>query len=633
MTRMGHGRRGAHAGSYLLGMVFALAVSVTLGRSASAQTQRSITPPPSRDTVSFVLFGDASPRSAETTNIVRAAAEAASALSPDFVMLLGNKAGPTPSPERWQAAAESYLQALEPLDAPWYAVPAPGDTSAGDAYTQRFGPTGYGFDTGFVHVSVIQTDADDDGRGTLVQSQIDALANRLAASTAERVLVFMHHPLWLADTAAWPRLLRVLEADGRPIDVYAAGLRHTREDNREGHIGLHVVGPTGAIPDEDLRAASFQQIALVRVDRTGPASVALVDPRRVIPGDVIAGDELDALARLREVWLRVEGTLEVSREPGSAGVVRIELWNPTDRPISYTVSIDAPPGWMFTQSVMRGELDPETGAQFRVRADAPGLGERRPEIAVMARATYAYEPDATGTTVLEETIVTRALVPVQPGSVETAAADGDGVLALKGTAAVEVPIGALPEQFTLECWVRGMPPLGRTALVSARTPAGGFAIEWSTSDEPTGTPAAVVAGRDGPAVAHAAEPWDWSAWTHLAMTCDGEHVVLYRDGEPVGAADVPGGIKPAQGPLFIGAAPSVRSDARDYFDGDIDDVRLSEGVRYNGSFTPAHTLTSDAATLVLFSFNGPGGPVLRDDGPNSHHAWAVGYPIIERGER
>jgi len=93
-------------------------------------------------------------------------------------------------------------------------------------------------------------------------------------------------------------------------------------------------------------------------------------------------------------------------------------------------------------------------------------------------------------------------------------------------------------------------------------------------------------------------------WHHVAATCDSGVVRLFVDGFQVHQGTIPTGVaEDYVGPLAIGRA--AYSDAF-HFLGIIDDVRLSNVVRYTGDFTPEHSFSPDGNTVALWDFEGQG---------------------------
>ena len=71
-----------------------------------------------------------------------------------------------------------------------------------------------------------------------------------------------------------------------------------------------------------------------------------------------------------------------------------------------------------------------------------------------------------------------------------------------------------------------------------------------------------------------------------------------------------------------------------FFDGAIDEVRISNVPRYAGTFTPDREFAPDARTVGLWNFDEGGGNVAYDSSGNGRHftlhggyAWVAGLPL------
>ncbi len=104
---------------------------------------------------------------------------------------------------------------------------------------------------------------------------------------------------------------------------------------------------------------------------------------------------------------------------------------------------------------------------------------------------------------------------------------------------------------------------------------------------------------------------------HLAGVFDLTSILFYVDG-------ILQGSKSAQYmnstfPLTIGS-----SGVSNYFDGTIDEVRISKVARYTGNFKPEPRFTPDADTIALYHFDEGSGATAFDSSENKHHAKIVG---------
>lgn len=104
---------------------------------------------------------------------------------------------------------------------------------------------------------------------------------------------------------------------------------------------------------------------------------------------------------------------------------------------------------------------------------------------------------------------------------------------------------------------------------------------------------------------------EWETRTHVAGQWDGKSLELFIDGKPVKRNDNTGSFSP-QGILEIGGHNGSR------FKGKIDEIRISNTLRYNTEFTPPDVFTNDQHTLALYHFNEGSGDILKDASGNGH---------------
>jgi len=109
-------------------------------------------------------------------------------------------------------------------------------------------------------------------------------------------------------------------------------------------------------------------------------------------------------------------------------------------------------------------------------------------------------------------------------------------------------------------------------------------------------------------------------WVHVASVFDGSEIRLYVGGELKDSGPQPlpgGGIGDYAGPLRIGA--NVATDDR-YFDGLIDEVRISDVPRYTGAQfnPPTGPFLVDGSTVALWHFDEGEGQTAAD-ATGTHH--------------
>lgn len=149
----------------------------------------------------------------------------------------------------------------------------------------------------------------------------------------------------------------------------------------------------------------------------------------------------------------------------------------------------------------------------------------------------------------------------------------------------------------------------------------GALMHYARDDDSCGGANALGAG--------AIDPPEVGRWYHFAMTFQSQpggtmRTALFIDGHTRGPSESAGRRRPCVAPSALllchgaGTAPTLW---RPYV-GQIDDVRISEGVRYTRDFSP-RTHDPDARTLVLLDFeDGP----IRDRGSSARAVTTAGSP-------
>jgi hypothetical protein len=202
------------------------------------------------------------------------------------------------------------------------------------------------------------------------------------------------------------------------------------------------------------------------------------------------------------------------------------------------------------------------------------------------------------------------------------------VLVLDGRSAVGIDLRERPARFTLECWVRGEPP-AREAGVVANTEGSGFGLFWRWKKHAIPVALVRVGGRYLAVDSKAA--WNWTAWTHLALSYDGAKLRYFVNGILQG--EDAGGPHAASGRrFFIGAEPDGHSAPNLFFTGAVDEVRISKVARYVDDFRPRKNFMRDKATLLLLHFDREtvADGVLLDDSGMHHHGTVHGTPVQQR---
>ncbi|WP_296753695.1 LamG-like jellyroll fold domain-containing protein [Roseiflexus sp.] len=170
------------------------------------------------------------------------------------------------------------------------------------------------------------------------------------------------------------------------------------------------------------------------------------------------------------------------------------------------------------------------------------------------------------------------------------------------------PIAGLGGAQTIELWVR--PAIGGqdSVIIAHSDDVIGWALELNG-----GRATWWVASTAGWRAAQHPTALLANTWHHVAVTYDGTTARVFVNGAP-GPAVTIGAIM--QGPfLRIGGLAGYG-----FFNGDIDDVRISNVVRYTSTFTPPSTAhPADANTRALYRLDEGSGQTTADASGNGYH--------------
>jgi cysteine-rich repeat protein len=115
-----------------------------------------------------------------------------------------------------------------------------------------------------------------------------------------------------------------------------------------------------------------------------------------------------------------------------------------------------------------------------------------------------------------------------------------------------------------------------------------------------------------------------NAWHHVAgcRTINGSQVTytVYFDGQPAGSVTGSTSAIAAASLPYIGGVAYVQ----DGLSGSIDELRISNTLRYVGAFTPERRFSADASTIALFHFDEGSGTTATDSSANALTATLVG---------
>ncbi|MFL5897566.1 MAG: LamG-like jellyroll fold domain-containing protein [Solirubrobacterales bacterium] len=197
--------------------------------------------------------------------------------------------------------------------------------------------------------------------------------------------------------------------------------------------------------------------------------------------------------------------------------------------------------------------------------------------------------------------------------------------------AADAPDLQLPEEFTLEAWVK---PTGsgesEPILFKETKYTTGYSLYFGEFEDGhlegiIGEPGYEFAAAEDP------EPMPHNVWTHVALTFDGARMRLYRDGALVDTAAAQGA-QPTTGPLSIGCS----KEFHDGYRGKIDELRIYNralGAEEVGGDESAPIETPQAGPVAAYPFDQGEGTTAADTTGNEHDASLEGgAEWTERGK-
>lgn len=463
----------------------------------------------------------------------------------------------------------------------------------------------------FGWIEVLRIDDVSDDR----TAPLEQVRTSLEAAQGEYLMLAVDRAWWSGTRqgSGWEAAHNLLAEDGRVLGVCAVGEGLLRDDGVIDGIRYFGIPFADRAGPGDLER--FNEPALVLVSSEGEGlALTRIDPAGVRWLEGSSGAQLDDVLRVRDS-LRIEGGLVASPEGGQAGSYDVLLTNPTQRELSFSLSMRASQGWAFTPSRLEGTVAPDDSFRVTVSALSPTL-EARPDVRVVGVVRVPLDESG------EQGVRVGIGVPVsialaEPSSSES---DPDRVLALNGRSAVGYDLPALAPPYTIEAWARAHGDQSDAVLWSAP----GLLMRWAGPESESPVP--TVALNDASGIQRtlvATGEGVREQWTHLALCVEPGSASLFVDG--VRSASVEADFSSIEpGTMLIGGTIGSFDTVVSGFRGHLGAFRVSTTFRYNGAFTPSRELTLDDATVALFRFDEDLSPVFRNRSPRSPHGWAHG---------
>ena len=613
-----------------------------------------ILPLPKQDGVfHFVVFGDRTGGPKEGIRVLEQAVRDTNLLAPDLVMTVGDLIEGYNQRKEWMEQMREFRGVMDRLDCAWFPVAGNHDIYwRGDGrpereheanYEKHFGPLWYWFEHKDCAFFVLYTDEGDPKDGSkgfrlarhtqMSKKQLAWLRKELAKTkTKKHVFVFCHHPRWIKgryEGNNWNAVHAALREAGNVRAVFGGHIHRMHYAGKRDGIEYITLATTGGHLSGTIPGAGMLHhlnVVTVREDRISHATLpvgAVMDPKRFSPAYLA---QIDSIRKLQP---RIVKRLAVDRRGGALGVQVIEVTNPATRPIEVALGLDAGERWAFGPDHAHAKIAAGKTKRFEFACAREPIGFRG-----LVQPTVTLQVDWLDEGYRVSLPETRRPLPLILSNWPPKFFDplDRGALVCDGRrACVEVPATeiALPDgPITVECWMRPNSMKGRRGLITkAENSEFGIFVN-------NGQPAWIihldgayreVKGREGQLRSR--------VWQHVAGVYDGREVRLYVDGRLVGKAPAKGKRTRNHLSLIVGGDIDRWNRPTSYFDGEIDEVRISTVARYTAaSFEPAQRHKPDGDTKLLLHLDKWLGPWAPDHSAKRAHGLKRGNARVRRAD-
>ncbi|MFI4883437.1 MAG: LamG-like jellyroll fold domain-containing protein, partial [Phycisphaerales bacterium JB064] len=608
--------------------------------------------PGETDAFVFAVFGDRTGGPDLGINVLADAVRDVNLIEPDLVLTVGDLIDGYNQSAQWMTEMTEYKTVMNQLLCPWFPVAGNHDIYwRGEGkpegeheaeYEMHFGPLWYSFTHKDCNFIVLYSDEGNQETGEksihkpesqeMTEEQKKFLAEALERGKGmTHQFLFLHHPRWLGNNygSDWnDNVHPMLVEAGNVRAVFAGHIHRMRHDfGPQGDDGIEYVTLAtvgGGQSHEVPQAGWLHQYHLVTVR---PEQIALTAYPVGAAMNVreITGAMADALARQARRGATVDGVVAFGQTGAARGEVVLSVENTTDRPLDLSVSPSSNDNrWITRPDHVHAILEPGETKDVSFLVGRPNGSADE----FLDRLSFAVEADYLGQTAryalptqeVETPVDFTSLIGDRQAEVNMAL-DFDGV-----DDAILIPseVASFAQgAFTVECWFNARNYEGRRGLL---TKTQGSEYGFFVSNGVLGFSNHLGGDYRNNRVSGELET---DRWHHVAAVYDGNATRVYLDGELVSNEGVDNTWKRTTNnlPLIVGADPDGSGNPMSFFEGAIDEVRLTSRARYTGErFEPTRRLRADEGTVALYTFDRAMGPYVLDESGHGNHARSVGAP-------
>lgn len=317
--------------------------------------------------------------------VFRQAIEKANLMQPEFVISVGDLIEGYSTDERTISEQWTEMDAvIEHLEAPFFYAPGNHDFSndvMAEIWKRRIGADYYHFI--YKNVLFLVMNSEQPLKGVMNpgmgKEQFEYAKSVLEENPDVRwTFVFSHQPLWKFKSAVyWPELESVLST--RPYTAFAGHMHAydvTEGKGNQDHITLGSTGGTSPLRGEVY--GEFDHITWVTMNDQGPVIVNL-KLEGILEKEITTAsfDEVFDKSKIfePEVWYQV-GSGEKLNEKRD---VAINVTNPFDLPMSYSISFQSHPDYRLSKSSISRTLNPKQSIVETLSAELIGKSEKEIE--------------------------------------------------------------------------------------------------------------------------------------------------------------------------------------------------------------------------------------------------------------